>query len=155
MLVLLLAGCGGGGGGAGPSKAAYIARADRICATARMQGGPLVSQLTAAAAGSLSAGSAAKLAGVVEQLHGIEARALTQLRGLSQPSGDHDAIERFLAPSGQVVDAMANAQAALSRGDVTSALGLLQQTQATAQQAKAAADSYGFKQCGLVLSAAT
>lgn len=153
MLALLVAGCGGGGGGA--SRAAYIARADRICAAARTQGGPLVAQLTAAATGSLSSGSAAELAGVVGQLHAIEAHALAQLRALAQPSGDHDAIERFLGPSSQVVDAMSQAQAALSRGDLTGALGLLQQTQATAQQAKSAADSYGFKQCGLVLSAAT
>lgn len=146
---LALAGCGGT---SGPSKETYIARADRICASAKTAAAPLVGRL-ATAAGSLSGPRVRKLAPAVQGLHGIGMRYVGQLRSLEQPSGDRAAIERFLDPTKSVVDAIGVAGAALAQGDSVRALSVLQQIQSTAQQANDAARAYGFHECGSVLTA--
>lgn len=151
----LLAGCalglGACGGTSGPAKSDYIASADRICATARTTAAPLVQRL-AMAAGSLTTARARKLAPAVQRLHRIGTQYVGQLRSLEQPSGDRDAIERFLNPTTSVVDAIGAAGDALAHSDSVSALGLLQQIQSTAEQANDAARTYGFHECGSVLT---
>ncbi|MFI4985493.1 MAG: hypothetical protein ACHP93_04140 [Solirubrobacterales bacterium] len=150
--LLVLAGCGGS---SGPSKAQYVAKADAICTTAHTQTAPLIQQVTAAGASLASGGapSARRLATVVRRLHDVAASGLARLRALRQPSGDHAAIERFLAPLASVVDAIGQAATALGSGQAPQALGLLQQVQPVAQQVTSAAQTYGLQQCGSVLSA--
>ncbi len=151
--LIALAGCGGGGS-SHADRAQYIAKADAICQAAKKQTGPLIQQLSAEAAGltSGSAASASKAAGIVEQLHTIAAADLAQLRALKQPSGDHAAIAKFLDPLGSLLNSLNQAASVLRSGQVPQALALLQQAQPTAQQVTTAAQQYGLKQCGTVLS---
>jgi hypothetical protein len=150
--VLGLSGCGGS---SGPSKSAYIAKANAICQTAHSQTTPLIKQVTSLA-GSLSSGSSSapqRLAGTLSRLHTVAAGYLAQLQRLKQPSGDHAAIERFLTPLAQVVDAIGKAAVAIGSGQVPAALGLLEQASPVAQDATAAAHAYGMHQCETVLAA--
>ena len=149
-VLAVLAGCGGGGG---PSKADYIAKADKICRAARTDALPMIRQMTAGGT-SPGAAQARQLAGVTAKLHATEARYLGRLRALDRPSGDSDAIEKFLAPATQVVDAIDSASSALRGGDVATALSLLGRAQFAAAEAKNAADAYGFKACGGALALA-
>ncbi len=148
---VVLAGCGGGS--SGPTKADYIARADKICRQARSAALPLVKQVTAGGF-SLSPSEAKKLAGVASQLHTVEARYLAQLQALEQPSADKKAIAAFLTPAASVVKAIDSAAAALQRGDLVTTLGLLNEAQSAGSEAKTAADAYGFKDCGSALALA-
>jgi hypothetical protein len=151
--LLALSGCGGGGGG--PGKSAYIAKANAICQSASSQTAPLIKQVTSLA-GSLSSGSssaAQRLADTLARLHTVAAGYLAQLQRLKQPSGDHAAINRFLTPLAQVVDAIGKAAAAVSSGQVPAALGLLEQAGPVAQDATSAARAYGMRECETVLSA--
>ena len=146
----LAAGCGGGDGG--PTKAEYIARADRICQATKAETAPLVQQLTAAAgSGSVTTAQARKLARVAGRLQTMGAAYVARLKALDRPSGDTGDVDRFLTSSGQVVDALGRAAAALKTGNVTGALGLLQANTVTAAAAGSAAQAYGFKECVSVL----
>lgn len=150
--LLALSGCGGG---AGPGKSAYIAKANAICQRASSQTAPLIKQVTSLA-GSLTSGSssaAQRLAGTLGRLHTAAAGSLAQLQRLKQPSGDHAAIERFLTPLGRVVDAIGKAAVAVGSGQVPAALGLLEQAGPVAEDATAAAQAYGMRQCETVLAA--
>jgi hypothetical protein len=151
LLALALFPSGCGGGTKGPSKADYIARADRICLTTKTQITPLVRQLASAASGSVSAAQARRLAGVVSRLHTMGAGYLASLQRLDQPSGDRAQIQRFLKASREVVDALGRATSELRAGNVTGALALLQAGAPTAEGANAAAQAYGFEQCVSVL----
>ena len=144
-LALLVAGCGGGGQSA--EKAAYIAKADRICQAMQAEAAPLIGRLATVASGSVTPVQARKLAGVVDRLHTVGALYTARLAQLKRPRGDQAAIRAFLEPSTQIVESLGRAAAALRGGDVTSALGLLQAGQPTAQRADAAAREYGFKRC--------
>jgi hypothetical protein len=151
LVLATLAALAGCGSSSGPTKAQYIARADPICASARAQAQPIIAQL-AGAAGSLNASSARALAPAVSRLHAIGVSYLSRLRALRQPSGDHAAIDGFLRPSAQVVDAVGTAATALAGGDSVRALAQLQQIQPPALDANSAAERYGLRQCGSVLS---
>jgi hypothetical protein len=150
--LLAVASCGGGGG---PGKAQYIAKADAICQGAQTRTAPLIEQITAAGASLVSGGasSARRLATVVQRLQAVAARSLAQLRALRQPSGDRTAIERFLTPLASVVDAIGQAATALRSGQAPQALTLLLQVPPVAQEVTSAAQAYGLRQCGSVVSA--
>jgi hypothetical protein len=151
--VLALSGCGGGGGGA--NRSAYVTKANAICRRASSQTGPLIKQVTSLA-GSVMSGSsstARQLAGTLSRLHTVAAGSLVQLERLKQPSGDRAAIKRFLTPLAQVVDAIGKAAAAVGGGQLPAALGLVQQAGPVAQDATAAAQAYGMRQCETVLAA--
>lgn len=152
--LLALASCGS----SGPTKSQYVAKANAICASARTQTTPLIRQLTAAAVGLASPGanaarSARQMASAVGRLQSVSARELSQLRKLQQPSGDHAAIERFLTPLAGLVDAIGRAGAALRGGQPQRALAQLAEVQPTSQQVTRAANAYGMRQCGSVLTA--
>jgi len=152
--LLALSGCGGGRSPS-PSKSAYITKANAICQTARSQTAPLITQVTSLA-GSVSSGSpsaAQRLAATLTHLHAVAAGYLAQLERLQQPSGDHAAIEQFLTPLAQVVDAIGKAAAAVGSGQLPAALGLLEQAAPEAQDATAGAQAYGMRQCETVLAA--
>ncbi len=152
IAVVVLAGCGGGGGS---TTSGYVAKANTICRTARSETAPLVGRVTSLA-GSLSSGSSsvrAQLASTLQRLHIVAAGYLTQLRRLKQPSGDRSAIEAFLTPLAEVVDAIGKAGDAIGRNRVPAALAILQQASPLAQDATAAAHGYGLAQCETLLPA--
>jgi hypothetical protein len=152
LLVMAVVAAGCGGKGDSSSKAAYIAKADRICQATRDEIAPLVQRIgVAAVSGSVSRSELPALAAAVERLHAIGSGYLARLERLRQPSGDRAALERFLDPSRQVVAALGRASSALRAGNVTAALSLLQAGTPTAQEANTAAQAYGFKQCLSVL----
>ena len=156
---ILLAGCGGGPMNAGPTKAEYVAGANRICEAASVRAAPFVKRLSAAAAAlytgtSLSAARTRALASDVGDLHDIATGYVARLRAVEQPSGDRGTIKRFLDSSASIVDAMGEASAALRTGDATGALAALQRGQSASDEAKAAARAYGLDACESVVSPA-
>ena len=140
-------------GSSGPTKAQYISRADAICATAKARTTPIVKQIATAAASLAGGGpgSAKKLATLLAQLHTAAAADLARLRGLTQPSGEHAAIERFLTPLTSVVDAIGTAASTLRGSQPLQAVGSLQQLQPTVQQFTSAAQAYGLSDCSQLL----
>ena len=151
-----LAGCGGGGSAAhGPTRAAYIAKADRICRSAHAQTNALISKIKALAPTLLIGGTAAapSAPGLVAQLRSVAAADLARLRALPQPSGDHAAIAKFLDPLASVVSALGKALADLRAGHALDAAALFSDAIPTAQAVRSAASVYGFKNCPSLLSA--
>jgi len=151
-----LAGCGGGGSAShGPTRAAYIAKADAICRSAHAQTNDLISKIKALAPTLLIGGTAAapSAPGLVAQLHAVAAADLARLRALAEPSGDHAAIAKFLDPLGSIVSAMGKALADLRAGHAVDAAALFSDAIPTAQAVRSAAVSYGFKACPSLLAA--
>jgi hypothetical protein len=100
-----------------------------------------------------SSSTARQLAATLSRLHTVAADYLAQLQRLKQPSGDHAAINRFLTPLGQIVDAIGKAAVAIGNGQAPAAIGLLEQAGPVAQDATDAARAYGMRQCETVLAA--
>ena len=151
-----LAGCGGGGSAAhGPARAAYIAKADGICRSAHAQTNELISKIKALAPTLLIGGTAAapSAPGLVAQLRVVAAADLARLRALTQPSGDHAAIAKFLNPLASIVSALGKALADLRAGRAIDAAALFSDAIPTAQTVRSAASSYGFKNCPSLLAA--
>ena len=151
-----LAGCGGGGSAAhGPTRAAYIAKADGICRAAHAQTNQLISKIKALAPTLLIGGTAAapSAPGLVAQLHTVAAADLARLRALAQPSADHAAIAKFLDPLASVVGALGKALADLRAGHAIDAAALFSDAIPTAQTVRSAASAYGFKDCPSLLAA--
>jgi hypothetical protein len=163
VALLALAACGGGGKSAtgsttpkAPTKAQYVAQANAICRTVQSQTGPLIKQVTPLAEslilGGGGGGATQKLADLVGKLDSYAAADFARLKALSQPTGDHAAIERFLKPLETIVAAVGQAVSSLHSKTPTAALGLLEQLAPTAAQVKSAAHAYGLTQCKQILS---
>ena len=151
-----LAGCGGGGSAShGPTRAAYIGRADAICQSAQAQTNQLISKIKAIATTLLIGGTAAAPSAprLVAALHTVAAADLARLRALAQPSGDHAAIARFLNPLASIVRSMGNALADLRAGHAVDAAALFADAIPTAATVRSAATAYGFKDCPKLLAA--
>jgi hypothetical protein len=150
-----LAGCGGSSAPNGPSRAQYIAKADAICRSAATQTNHLITQIKQLAPKLLLGGTAAapSAPGLVAQLHRVAAADLARLRALTEPSGDHATIEKFLGPLSSIVSAMGKAQADLAAGHTIDAAALFSNAIPTAQSVRSAASVYGFKACPNLLAA--
>ncbi len=147
----MLSACGGGGRPAGPSRADYIAHADRVCRDTRARSAPLLRRFAAGAA-SLDAASARRLAPLGRHIHALAQAYLARLRALAPPEGDRDAVGHFLSLSGAVVDELGHAAVALAAGHPLDVLATLRDAQLGAKDANAAAAAYGFSDCATVLS---
>lgn len=150
-LVLAVGGCGGGGD-KGPTHAQFVARADRICREAAVQARPSLLQLSTGLT-SISPASVRRLAPAGERLHAVSRAYLARLGALERPSADNARIERFLALSRQVSDAIGRAATAAGAGRTVEALATLQGVQQTARDANAAAADYGLRACARLLPA--
>ncbi len=150
-LAVALAGCGSSSSSS--AKARYMSKAEAVCKAARAQTGPLIDDLTAAAASVVTGGAAParRLAGDLERLHAVGAGYLAQLKQLKQPSGDHAAIQRFLTPFTKIVDELGAAASAVAAGRLPQAMALLQHAGPVAQAASSGAQAYGLSQCAEVL----
>jgi hypothetical protein len=153
--MLALAGCGGGHASAGASKSSYVAKANAICAQTRTQTTPLINRISANLASLVTGGAsgARQIAATVSRLSGVATRELTRLGALSQPSGDHAAIARFVSPLRSIVSALSRAARALSTGQAPQALSILQAAQPLAAEVTSAAQALGLAKCESVLSA--
>ena len=155
-LIALLAGglaaCGGGGDeDEGPTRAQYIARADRVCRDTTTQARPLLRRLVTAASG-LTPPPARTLAPVGREVHELARGHLARLRAIEQPQDERTAIAAWLKQTQAVVAAIGRSAAALSAGRRAEAFGTLQATQTSASQANAAASDLGLSDCATVLS---
>ncbi len=156
LTAAVLAGCGGGGSAShGPTKAAYVAKADAICRAAHAQTNQLISQIKALAPALLIGGTAAapRAPGLVARLHAVAASDLARLRALAQPSADHAAIAKFLVPLGKIVSALGSALADLRANHAVDAAAQFTNAIPTAQAVRSAASAYGFKDCPSLLAA--
>ena len=100
-----------------------------------------------------SAAQARQLAASTRRLQQLGIDTLTKLRAVSRPQGDDAAIERFLGPLAELVDAVGTASAALREGRAISALAALQRVQDLDDQVADAATSYGLRQCDKLVAA--
>ena len=151
-----LAGCGGGGSAShGPTRAAYIAKADKICASAHAETNHLINQIKALATALVIGGTKAAptAPALVAKLHTVAAADLARLRALAQPSGDHSAIAQFLGPLGLIVQAMGKAADDLRAGKAVDAASLFSAAIPTAQTVRSAATAYGLRSCPNLLAA--
>lgn len=148
--LLLVAGCGS----SAPTKAEYVKRANAICRTTAGAIGPLEGQL-ASAAGSIGSAvgstSAGQLAGVLRRLHNATDDALTKLRGLSQPTGAHAAIERILTPLASLSAALDRAARTAAAGQPQKAIATLEAAAPDAKRMAEAARAYGLTACAAML----
>ena len=145
----LLSACGGSDAG-GPERAAYIARADRICHQTHVQAAPLLSRLAAAAPG-LTPAKARALAPLGRRVHDIGTTYVTRLTALRQPHADRGRLQTFVSRTREVVGAIGQAATALGAGQTVAVLGMLQSAQSSADKANAAAADYGMNECASVL----
>jgi hypothetical protein len=148
--VMVPAGCGGS---SSPAKARYVAEANAICKAASARTGPLIDDVTAAAASITSGGAGAtgRLANDLEALHRVASEYVAKLKRLRQPSGDHAAIQRFLTPFAKIVDSLGAAAAAVTAGQMPQALALLEHAAPVAQAASSGAQAYSLDQCATVV----
>jgi hypothetical protein len=139
----------------GPTKAAYIAKADAICASAHAQTNHLITQIKALATALVIGGTKAAptAPALVAKLHTVAAAELARLRALAQPSGDHAAIAKFLGPLTAIVRAVGTATDDLRAGKAVDAASLFSAAIPTAQTVRSAAAAYGLHSCPNLLSA--
>jgi hypothetical protein len=149
----LIAGCGGGGKSqpSGPTRAQYIAQTDAICSATKAKAAPQLRALSSAGS-SLNPLKLAKLGPLAEQVRTTADAYLHQLQAVPQPAADAAAINDFLNPTRATVQAIDKAAGQLSSGNVLGAVGGLNEIQALANTANAAAATYGLHDCAKVLS---
>jgi uncharacterized membrane protein YgcG len=146
--VLLLAGCGGDddslpetpvltpteGASADLSEAEFIEQADEVCAEVN------------AAVGTVDA-SATDVASAVAQKADLYEGMIEQIRDLGQPADDPD-LDEFFAAGDDLVQAEQDAQLAATRGDDAGLASAEAEASAALENFQAAAESYGFQECG-------
>ena len=146
--VLLLAGCGGDddslpetpvltpteGASADLSDAEFIEQADEVCAEVN------------AAVGTVDA-STTDVASAVAQKADLYEGMIEQIRGLGQPADDPD-LDEFFAAGDELVQAQQDAQLAATRGDDAGLATAETEASAALEDFQAAAESYGFQECG-------
>jgi hypothetical protein len=148
----LVAGCGGGKSTpSGPTRAQYIARTDAICSATKAKAAPQLHALSSAGA-SLNPLKVSGLGPLAQKVRVTADAYLTQLDAVPQPPADAAAISNFLTPTRETVAAIGKAANELSSGNALAAIGRLNEIQALANAANAAAASYGLKDCAKVLS---
>ena len=154
VAAVAVAGCGSSGAH-GPTKAAYITKADAICASAHAETNHLINQIKALATALVIGGTKAAptAPALVGKLHTVAAADLARLRALAQPSGDHSAIAQFLGPLGLIVQAMGKAADDLRAGKAVDAASLFSAAIPTAQTVRSAAKAYGLRSCPNLLAA--
>jgi hypothetical protein len=150
--VVLVAGCGGAKSKpSGPTRAQYIAQVNAICRATKVKAAPQLHALSSAGS-SLNPAKIAGLGPLGQQVRVTANAYLTQLEAVPQPAADAAAISNFLTPTRETVAAIGKAANELSAGNALAAIGGLNEIQALANAANAAAASYGLSDCAKVLS---
>jgi hypothetical protein len=134
-----------------PTKAQFIARADRICRQANALLKQPASNVAAAVNDEERTDTAAHRAAVVTALREESALArpqLDRLRALTPPAPDHAAVGNYLAAvAGQI--SLTDQLAAAFQSDDTSAIAsVAQQIPRNHTTVDSLAQGYGFKVCG-------
>ena len=146
-------GDGGQGGGGSLTRAAFIRRADAICAEVR----PVLAekgQAVAALARRAQAGELKpdeyfeKSAKLVEESARAADGAVSELEDLPRPEARREALERYLAATRDQVDYLMDQAEATRDGDQQEAARLNAVSNRTSQRVSSAASDYGFKVCG-------
>jgi uncharacterized membrane protein YgcG len=146
--VLLVAGCGGDddslpetpvltpteGASADLSEAEFVEQADEVCAEVN------------AAVGTVDA-STTDVASAVGQKADLYEGMVERIRDLGQPADDPD-LDEFFAAGDALVQAEQDAQLAATRGDDAGLASAEAEASAALEDFQAAAESYGFQECG-------
>lgn len=150
---LILSACGGGAANkAGPTppptKAAYIARADSVCQSARTS----LAQLTAPSKALFALGDTpkafAQAATLFRRVQTLEQGELTRLQALRLPAGDVTMLTSYLQAGASAVALIGRLADAFAKGDKPTLRTLVQQGTQMAATTKGLAQGYGFKVCG-------
>jgi hypothetical protein len=134
--------------GGGPARKRYIARADRICRVARARLVPIRSQIQAASKVRDPDVVFKRYAALTGRAATVYSGALGQIRALSPPPADQAQIGRLNGLLGQIVDIMRQNSEAAAAQDAQRLQQLNQQVTAIATTYRAAAKTYGFRDCG-------
>jgi hypothetical protein len=129
-----LSACGSSGTSTTATRAEFVARANAICASSEKK----ASQLKAPT-------SAANLLPFAEQARSIVDELLTQLEGVTPPSGSRAAYGRFLATAGRETQEIGRLVTALHSHDVNGAKAALGALNSNASNAEAKA--LGLTEC--------
>jgi hypothetical protein len=146
-------GGGGGGGGSGPTKARYIAQADRICRAARAKLIPVQAKIVAASKGSDPAVVFRRYAALTGRAASVYSGALGQIQALDAPPADQAQVDRLEMLIAQIVDIMRQNSAAAAAQDTARLKSLNVEASGVASAYRSAAKAYGFRDCGRTVGA--
>jgi hypothetical protein len=141
---VLLAGCGGGH--KSPSRAQFIARADRICADTNAQY-PAIERTLKSVLGTSSPDLQAGADALVRARR-LGERGLARLRALLVPHGDEARISSMWAAVEDEVAAIGRLANGVRRNDPKLATPAQTDILTAAQRYKDIASGYGFRECG-------
>jgi hypothetical protein len=175
---IALAGCGGGGSGAksgstkrsetaapapavgggapaptasarpGPTKAAYIKRADKVCAAARARLIPLRAATVTAAKGADPNGVFKRYAQLTGRAAAVYGDASRQLRALRPPAAGQAQIALLNQLVAQIAQIESQISVAAAAQDAARIKALNSSVTRTTDAYNSGARSYGFKVCG-------
>lgn len=150
---LVLSACGGGaatkaGPTPSPTKAAYIARADAVCQSARAS----LAQVQGPTKALLALGDTPKAytqaAILFRRIQTLEQDELRRLQALPLPAGDVTTLRSYLQGVSSAVALVGRLADAFARRDKPTLTALVQQGSRMAATTKGLAQGYGFKVCG-------
>jgi outer membrane murein-binding lipoprotein Lpp len=140
---VLLAGCGGH---ESPSRAQFIARADRICTQVNTQF-PAIQRTLSSTLGTSSPDLHAA-ADALDRAHRLGVRGLTRLRALAVPHGDEALVSSLWKAVGDQVAAIGRLADGVRRNDPKIATPAQTDILTAAQRYRDIAAGYGFHECG-------
>jgi hypothetical protein len=134
-------------------RAAFIRRADKICAAARTElaekGQGIAALARRAQIGKLEPDDYFRMsAKLTAESAAAGDRAVDQLEELPRPESRRDALERYLTATRDQVDYLFEQAQATRDGDQQEIARLNAVTTRTSRRVRAAATEYGFKVCG-------
>ncbi|MCW3017415.1 MAG: hypothetical protein JWO02_4507 [Solirubrobacterales bacterium] len=143
--VLLIAGCGTDSGG--PSKAAYAAKADQICADGNRAVKGFSKQIEAAQRGADPAEVFRELANLTREASDASQPYLDKLDALGTPNADRDALKGWIADQRRQQSLLAELGDAFEQRDEATISTLSQRIDALNTKNNTFAAKYGMAEC--------
>jgi hypothetical protein len=149
LLVLLVSGCGGSGHASSPSaapptRAQYVAEANRVCAGHHVEVAQLASEAVDRGAGLSRLETAAS---VIRETLPVLRRSFDRARALPAPSADAERIRRFWARADDSLLLLRRAAAAMDRGDRSALARARRGLLRVAADTRPAARELGLREC--------
>jgi hypothetical protein len=133
LAALLLSGCATGSGDHPPTKQAYIARADAICARIDRA--------------DRNISTDTPLPEVLRQTTDLVGRGVSDLKALDRPAGHDRELDEWLGDLDQEVAALSRMQPAADRGDTAELFRLFTANDRLDREIQRAATRFGFHDC--------
>jgi hypothetical protein len=133
-----------------PEKAAYVAKADAVCAAGNTAARKLNARADKVIRGQQEDETALlkALAPILRDGQKIQTRALKQFKAIPPPAADRAVVSRYWDVLDQQVDLLVQMTDAASAGDVEAYKRITARTSTLRDQAIAMAKAYGFTECG-------